>query len=91
MARYVDPGCRIVCWHDETVGGYDHGHESHVVFFRTRDAAKKFMARRAKQGWKWADFVDQHTAEMYFGLPHHARTEGRKVALPKRKREVVAA
>lgn len=90
MARYVDPGLRIVVWHD-AAGGYDNGHESHVVFYRNRSTATKVMQRLAKRGWKMAEFADQHTAEMYFSLPHHERTEGRKVALPKRKREAVAA
>ena len=69
-------------WHD-AAGGYDNGHELHVVFYRNRSTATKVMQRLAKRGWKMA--------EMYFSLPHHERTEGRKVALPKRKREAVAA
>ena len=74
MARYVDPGLRIVVWHD-AAGGYDNGHELHVVFYRNRSTATKVMQRLAKRGWKMAEFADP-TGPKYKHFDYYGDDQG---------------
>ena len=83
-----DPGLRYIAWRDYR-NGYDRGHERHVVFFRRRTDVRYYAD--SHPGILWSEFRDQREAERHFGLEHRpSRVSGRRVALPKRKREQVS-